>query len=157
MVALLHLINRVDGPMCYALMGLSTQKDLGMPKTCPTMTWSLKLAIQGLARALGFINNDDSNHMHGVTLCSDSQIILGWTDGTYRFKQQNKLNKYKQLQFLVKRLDVKTRWIKSHNGDEHNERCDKLANMARKSVKEDLDKPITKGDTRIGKEKGRCS
>jgi len=66
-----------------------------------------------------------------VTLVSDSQIVLGWASGAYAFRQENKIEKYKQLQILVKTWNVQTRWVEGHTGDEHNERCDKLANAAR--------------------------
>lgn len=89
-----------------------------------------------------------------VTLCSDSQLILGWSDGRFRFKQESKMDKYKQLQFLVKRLNVKTKWIKGHAGNVYNERCDFLANQARKQLPtESLDKPTQIVDTKIGVKK----
>jgi ribonuclease HI len=88
-----------------------------------------------------------------VTLVSDSQIVLGWASGQYRFKQENKLDRFKQLQFLMKRLNAGTRWVKGHAGDPNNERCDKLANMARKNIQEGLDKTVPKGDSRIGTKK----
>jgi ribonuclease HI len=79
-------------------------------------------------------------YLDSVTLVSDSQIVLGWASGAYRFKQQSKMLKYSQLQYLVQKLNVKTRWVQGHSGDEHNERCDQLANLARKQVSE-LDVP----------------
>lgn len=110
----------------------------------------MEAAIQGLAAALKHaksLQGEDFDRMSqtlvpSVTLCSDSELILGWTSGRYRFKQAGKMAKYNQLQFLVKRLNVQTRWVKGHSGDEHNERCDKLANEARLGVnrqKEALD------------------
>jgi ribonuclease HI len=68
-----------------------------------------------------------------VVLVSDSQIVLGWADGTYGFKQQDKIEQYNLLRKLMLRLNVKTRWVKGHAGDVHNSRCDKLANTARRS------------------------
>lgn len=114
----------------------------------------LEAAIQGLAYALKYIKQNGLNHVISVTLCSDSQIVLGWASGTYRFKQQNKLAKYEQLKFLVKRLNIKTRWVRGHSGDEHNERCDKLANSARKQVPlKPFDKTNPTSDTKIGTKK----
>lgn len=101
----------------------------------------MEAAIQGLAAALKYLNDwvtgEDGKPLGPipsaeVTLVADSQLVLGWVDGTYRFKQQDKIPKYNQLKFLVNRLKVKTRWVRGHAGDEHNERCDKLANCARK-------------------------
>lgn len=89
------------------------------------------------------------------TLVSDSQLILGWADGSYAFRQHDKIEKYKQLQLLVKNLDVKTRWVEGHSGDEHNERCDKLANEARLQVTKQTEKAeaILTGKTLIGHKK----
>lgn len=99
----------------------------------------LEAAIQGLAAVKKVI--ESTPHLFGilsvvpqsdsVTLVSDSQIILGWANGQYAFKQENKISKYKELQLLVNIMHVQTRWIEGHTGDEHNERCDKLANAAR--------------------------
>lgn len=86
-----------------------------------------------------------------VTLISDSQIILNWANGKYRFKQIDKMVLYEHLRRLVKKLNVKTEWVRGHSGNVWNERCDYLANTARKGVPiEGLDKPILKADTRIG-------
>lgn len=117
----------------------------------------LEAAIQGLAAALKYVNENGnivSNPLGDVRLCSDSELVLGWASGHYRFKQQDKMEKYKQLQFLVKRLGVKTEWIKGHSGNEHNERCDKLANQARLGIKKAKEKQaLADGKTLIGTKK----
>lgn len=122
----------------------------------------MEAAIQGLAAALKWLNENlalhvglDHKSVAEVTLVSDSQLILGWARGTYRFKQTDKIDKYKQLQFLVARLGVKTRWVQGHSGDEHNERCDKLANEARLGVnrQKDREEAIAAGKTLIGTKK----
>ena len=105
----------------------------------------LEAAIQGLASTLKeFKNQIDTEPNLEVTLISDSRIILGWTNGTHRFKQKNKINKFDQLQFLVKRMKVKTRWVRGHSGDPNNERCDKLANDARKLLLDQFEPPKEK-------------
>lgn len=99
----------------------------------------LEGAIQGLVAAFKFLNSGplfpgDDGKMPikaKVTLVSDSQIILGWASGAHRFKQESKMQKFIQLNGLVMKMDVNTRWVEGHSGDEHNERCDKLANMGR--------------------------
>lgn len=127
----------------------------------------MEAAIQGLAATLKLVNQMEKMQVNGgenatsvgltfdVTLVSDSQLILGWTSGRYRFKQADKLEKYKQLCFLVARLSVKTRWVQGHTGDEHNERCDKLANEARLGInrKKDREEAIAAGKTLIGTKK----
>lgn len=120
----------------------------------------LESCIQGLAMVLKMrIEGKIPIGEHEIYLVSDSQIVLGWVDGTYRFKQRDKMYKYEQLQYLVKKMNVKTRWVKGHSGDEHNERCDKLANLARKQLEKDDAKQEQKKQTKpvsqskIGKKK----
>jgi ribonuclease HI len=93
----------------------------------------MQAAIAGLAAAFHFykacVASGEKNII--VTLCSDSQITLGWADGSYRFKQEHKYDKFLVLKELVKRMHVKTRWVKGHSGDVYNTRCDVLANLGR--------------------------
>jgi len=90
-----------------------------------------------------------------VELVSDSQLILGWASGVYRFKQPTKIAKYEQLRALAVKYNIKTRWVEGHSGDEHNERCDKLANEARRSLTKKVDGEDVKlaGKTLIGTKK----
>lgn len=93
----------------------------------------LEAAIQGLAATLKITMGLLLQNQPEVTLVSDSQIILGWANGNIRFKQEHKMAKYEALRSLMKRLSAKTRWVEGHSGEQYNERCDKLANLARKS------------------------
>ena len=91
----------------------------------------------GLAHALQYINANVVGFTTGVvrplvTLCSDSEIVLGWVSGRYRFKQIQKITKYESLRYLVKRMSVLVRWVEGHTGDTWNERCDQLAGVERK-------------------------
>lgn len=121
----------------------------------------LEAAIQGLGAALKIVGKYDGTFTtehdgtFDVTLCADSQVVLGWVSGRYRFKQQDKMHKYDQLRFIVKRLNVNTRWVEGHSGDEHNERCDKLANEARLGVSNKTKKAeaVINGNTLIGTKK----
>lgn len=95
----------------------------------------LEAAIQGLKEVLLMRVKDPSTYSNAeVTLVSDSEIVLGWTNGTYRFKQKAKMEKFNTLKTLAARLRVHTRWVEGHTGDVHNERCDELANIARKKL-----------------------
>ena len=47
-----------------------------------------------------------------VTLISDSEIVLNWANGKYKFKQVSKMFLYDSLQRLVKKLKVKTKWVR---------------------------------------------
>jgi len=83
-----------------------------------------------------------------VNIYSDSKYIvdaieLGWIDkwenfGWKRNKKDNLLNPdlWKELDSLIKHHEVKFVWVKGHNGNPFNERCDVLAVSALK--KEDL-------------------
>jgi ribonuclease HI len=113
-------------------------------------------AISGLEYALTYLSSLGGSFPleTDVTLISDSEIILNWANGTYKFKQVEKMALYDSLRRLVKKLNVKTRWVKGHSGDTWNERCDKLANNARKGISTiALDNCGPKADTRIGSKK----
>lgn len=120
-------------------------------------------AIKGLDFAMELLcspNRGDFDFETDVTLISDSEIVLNWASGKYRFKQLDKMPLYEHLIRLVKKMKVKTRWVRGHSGDVWNERCDKLANMARKGITEEKvdNKPINVNNSRIGtKKKGTAS
>jgi ribonuclease HI len=144
----------VDGQKkaeCCGFMANATNNDAEM-----------QAAIEGLAAAYKMIHEVDVFSPEAaeivppeVYLVSDSQLILGWASGEYRFKQALKIEKYYQLQALMQKLRVKTRWVRGHNGDEFNERCDKLANEARLGVqnKKDREEAKERGETLIGTKK----
>jgi len=88
----------------------------------------------------GAIEGLDSLHYHfepeeltDVWLVSDSEIVLGWASGERAFRQEEKILKYQQLTNMMKEYKAKTRWVKGHSGEPIQERCDKLANAARKN------------------------
>lgn len=123
----------------------------------------LEAAIQGLSVALLYLNK---LHLHAitafigsenikVTLVSDSKLILGWASGEYKFKQEDKIDKYHKLQRLMEDLKADTEWVKGHSGDPHNELCDQLANAARLHLSNEiaLQEKKAKGDTLIGRRK----
>jgi ribonuclease HI len=99
----------------------------------------LEAAIQGLQALRDLFSNLDFRGMYEhilaagpeIVLVADSQLVLGWITGAYRFKQEAKRDKFTQLQLLVNIFNVKTRWVEGHSGNEFNERCDELANFAR--------------------------
>lgn len=117
----------------------------------------LMAAIKGLEAALAFVMSDPSSfpQEHEVTLKSDSELILGWANGTYRFKQEEKMFAYDRLRDLMRKLRAKTEWVKGHSGDQWNERCDFLANQARLGLQKEQDKEEAKitGASLIGTKK----
>jgi len=111
----------------------------------------LRGAIEALKAAYvyGVKENKDSIGLScNVTLVSDSQIILNWANGSYRFKQLDKMNQYDMLRALMLNMKADTRWVKGHSGDKYNERCDRLANAARLGTEVGTPK---KRKNRIGK------
>lgn len=94
----------------------------------------LEAAILGLANAYKYLGDKLFNlgSEPTVTLVSDSEIVLGWLTGRYRFKQTAKNNKYEAFMRLQRSMCVQARWVEGHTGDKWNERCDTLAGVQRK-------------------------
>lgn len=138
--------------------GVKIEEGNGYMPSASNNDAELEAAIQGLAAAFRYSHKQCHilgdgpvarlASAHEVTLISDSQIVLNWANGTYRFKQLDKINKYNSLMKLVKLMNVQTRWVKGHAGDIHNERCDRLANAGR--LQTDVEAPKTK-KSKIGK------
>lgn len=85
-----------------------------------------RAAICGLRAALKYFTPGDA-----VVLKSDSRIMLGWAEGSYRFKHENEYERYAPLRELMELCRAHTFWVKAHSGNEHNERCDELAHYGR--------------------------
>ena len=66
---------------------------------------------------------------HQVTLYSDSQYVLGHVQGRSKVKANREL--VERLRKLARQHTIKAVWVRGHNGDPNNERCDALANAAR--------------------------
>ncbi len=90
----------------------------------------LTAAIEGLK----FVQSDPVYSQADVELISDSMLVLGYANGDYELKAMHLLDVYNAVRKLYKSMKVTTRWVKGHNGDEHNERCDVLAKSARESL-----------------------
>lgn len=77
---------------------------------------------------------DDATNGVRVVLISDSQLTLKWATGEYQCKKWHLIPHVIELRKLMKKLEAETRWVRGHNGDEHNERCDVLAGSAREAI-----------------------
>lgn len=117
----------------------------------------LAAAVQGLEYVWGCIVGEKIPILQAgdtITLISDSEIILNWANGKYKFKQAAKIQQYESLRSSVKAMNVQTKWVKGHNGDKWNERCDRLANLARKQIQEvPTDQIENKSQSSIGTKK----
>lgn len=89
-------------------------------------------AIEGLTRTSSIIQQNGWT-MSKVVLISDSQLVLGYASGKWRCKAEHLKPLCQRLQFIYNCVDAETRWVRGHNGDEHNEAVDKLAGAARKN------------------------
>jgi ribonuclease HI len=74
---------------------------------------------------------------HRIVLISDSQLTLHFADGSWNCKKPHLLPYVLKLRKYYRQLNAETRWVRGHNGDVQNERCDELAKAARNgSVRE---------------------
>lgn len=92
----------------------------------------LSAAIEGLKATKAYIAANNIEEPK-VTLISDSQLVLNYAMGTWKCKAIHLAQLRINLQNIYKELKAETKWVKGHNGDEHNEITDKLAKEARES------------------------
>lgn len=90
-------------------------------------------AIEGLRYAATYVQQHaiQQTPAPSVVLVADSQLVLGYANGTYRCKALHLTTLYIELKKAFKAVGATTRWVKGHSGDEHNEGCDELAKAAR--------------------------
>jgi len=90
----------------------------------------LTAAVEGLKRVEAIIQQNSWQNAQ-VVLVADSQLVLGYASGKWRCKAEHLRGLQRDLQAAYNRVDARQRWVRGHNGDEHNEHCDKLAKAAR--------------------------
>lgn len=95
----------------------------------------ISAAIEGLGAVRSYVValGLQSENVPSVVLVSDSQLTLGYANGSYRCKALHLTPYYIALKKVFKEVNAVTRWVRGHSGDEHNDACDKLAGAARKS------------------------
>jgi ribonuclease HI len=127
-----------DGPGGYGWVivvdGVFLEEGSGRLEKATNNDCEMEAAIQGLQNALSvYWDQFKKSELFNpeVVLISDSKICLGWADGSFNFTQVHKLDKYRLLRHLMQKMSATTRWVKGHNGDQWNERCDKVAKSAR--------------------------
>ena len=115
---------------CIVVDGLLVEEGNGyLPKATNNVA-ELSGAIEGL-KQLKVIIAQNQWALPKIVLVSDSQLVLGYANGSYRCKAEHLKPLHQQLQKLYKELNAETRWVRGHTGDVHNEKCDKLATAAR--------------------------
>ena len=88
--------------------------------------------ITAAIRGLEYVKNDARLiNADTIILVSDSQLVLRYASGEYQCRKPHLVPLYCKLRQLHNKLNIKTRWVKGHSGDLHNERCDILAKTAR--------------------------
>jgi len=83
-------------------------------------------AIKGMMACQEMVQPGDK-----VSLCSDSQLCLGWASGRYRNSNPDRTKTVALLQRLLRELEAEPVWVKGHNGHQWNTRADALAHFGR--------------------------
>lgn len=73
-----------------------------------------------------------------VLVYSDSQYVIKTMEGYFRKKKNVDL--WQRLDQVCRRKKIEWRWVKGHNGNLENERCDQLCTQAMQRIekKEDI-------------------
>jgi ribonuclease HI len=67
-----------------------------------------------------------------VELVSDSQLTLGIANG--KMTPSKNIDLAEPLHALAQELKARVRWVKGHNGNEYNERCDRFAKREKQRI-----------------------
>jgi len=116
-------INRVGMDSYWSSMVLKSTK--GVDTLCALLTMLQKLQLR--SADLSTLRTTQGLFI----LVSDSQLVLRYASGEYQCRKPHLVPLYCKLRQLHNKLNIKTRWVKGHSGDLHNERCDILAKTAR--------------------------
>ena len=85
----------------------------------------LQAAIEGLkaVSSLGLLNDET------IELVCDSQYVLGLACGEYHPKKN--VGQATELRRLTIKTEAKMRWVRGHDGDTYNEKCDVMAKQGK--------------------------
>jgi len=120
------------GAWAFVLTDLSTNTKLELCRGC-NQTTNNRMELLAVIRGLEAINCEAAN----VELISDSQYVTkGITEWLPTWKRKNwrrsgtgqvlNVDLWKTIDFLTRKHQVTTIWVKGHNGHPENELCDKL-------------------------------
>lgn len=96
-----------------------------------------QMELWGVIEALSYIEeNENLNHV-SVEVVSDSEYVVNgvqewlprWIDNGWKSRSGPVKNQplWITIHTLVNKMKVKFTWVRGHNGDEYNEKVDKLA------------------------------
>jgi ribonuclease HI len=97
----------------------------GSPATTNNLM-EMEGAIQGLEAVLELKLHETGEPLE---LVSDSQYTLGIASGAYTATKN--LESASRLQDLTARVGCRLRWVRGHNGETFNEKCDALAKQGK--------------------------
>lgn len=97
----------------------------GSPSTTNNLM-EMEGAIQGLEAVLELGLHEGYGPLE---LVSDSQYTLGIASGGY--SASTNLEEAKRLRELAQKAKCRFRWVRGHQGEEHNELCDQLAKQGK--------------------------
>lgn len=120
-------------------------------------TTNNKMELLGVIKAIEYINSTYNNSSFILEIYSDSSYVCdafnkGWINGWIKnnwltAKKQLVKNKdlWSQLLSCSKQHSLNFKWIKGHAGNDYNEMCDNLLNVAMneyKDISKDMPKPL---------------
>lgn len=82
-----------------------------------------RMEIMAVIAGMEHIENGARVHLY-----ADSQYVLRTINGEYQKKKN--LDLWKRLDDAMKGKEIEIVWVKGHNGNQYNERCDELATLA---------------------------
>lgn len=120
-----------SGPGAYGAVIISTDTgEITELSQGYSSTTNNRMEIMAVIAALEFVKKGS------VSLHSDSQYVLNTISG--KFRQKKNLDLWEKFNSLCKNFELDLHWVRGHNGNEYNERCDQMCTKAMY----DLDKLI---------------
>ena len=129
--------NPGPGGWCSILVFQGVEKVLSGSEAYTTNN---KMELQAVLEGLKFIRTATFKGLD-ITLYSDSQYVVRaineWLAGWVKknFKDKANVDMWKEYMELSGRHKITAIYVKAHNGDHYNERCDKIAYNLSQSLK----------------------
>lgn len=97
---------------------------------CSGLVTNNQMELEAIFRALLELKPESKNHK--IIIYSDSQWAINACKGTWNITKN--VEKVKEVRSLIFKegWDITWKWVKGHDGNEYNEKCDKLAFAAMK-------------------------